>query len=255
MTTKEKGKKIEAEKSLEQLKKEIEQKGKEIEQLKKTVEEMRTQIQGEEKTAEAVELAKIFNDVSELLDVGFSIFGTKIQGGKSEGKGLIGLINDLAKLTEKSQTYQKRINLGKKGVIDFRVSSHPIKGAYTTKSSSPLKISKPKSKTPSISTQIPPTAPSIEEKEPIVDVFEEEDHINIMAELPGVEEKDVSLKIEDDAVTISAETPAKKYHKEVKLPASVERDSVESKYRNGILEVKLRKAKENKRNVHKINCI
>ena len=39
---KEKGKKIEAEKDLEQLKKEIEQKGKEIEQLKKTVEEMGT---------------------------------------------------------------------------------------------------------------------------------------------------------------------------------------------------------------------
>jgi HSP20 family protein len=239
-------KKIEAEKDLEQLKKEIEQKGKEIEQLKKTVEEMRTQIQGKEKTADAVELGKIFNDVSELLDVGFNIFGTtgKIQGGKSEGRGLIGLINDLAKLTEKSQTYQKRINLGKKGVIDFRVSSRPIKGSYTTKPSSPLKISKPKSKTPSTSTQIPPTAPSIEEREPIVDVFEEEDHINIMAELPGVEEKDVNLKMKSNLLTISADTPVRKYYKEVKLPTSIKCDLIESKLRNGILEVKLRKAKD-----------
>ena len=208
---------------------------------------MKTQIQGKGKTGDAIELGKIFNDVSELLDVGFGIFGTtgKIQGGKSEGRGLVGLINDLAELTEKSQTYQKRINLEKKGVIDFHVSSRPIKGSYTTKPSSPLKISKPKSKTPSTSTQIPPTAPSIEEKESIVDVFEEEDHINIMAELPGVEEKDVNLKIEDDVLTISAETPARKYYKEVKLPTSVEKDSVESKYRNGILEIKLRKAKDN----------
>ena len=110
-----------------------------------------------------------------------------------------------------------------------------------------MKISKPKSKTPSTSTQMPSTASSIEEKELIVDVFEEEDHINIMAELPGVEEKDVNLKIEDDVLTISAETPARKYYKEVKLPTSVEKDSVESKYRNGILEIKLRKAKDNQK--------
>jgi HSP20 family protein len=246
MMEKEKGKKIEAEKDLEQLKREIEQKGKEIEQLKKKVEEMGTQIQGKEKTAEAVELGKIFNDVSGLLDVGFNLFGTagKIQGGKSEGKGLVGLIDDLARLAEKSETYQKRINLGEKGVIDFRVSSRPIKGSYTTKPTSSLKISKPKSKTPSASMPISPTTPSIEEKEPIVDVFEDGDNINIMAELPGVEEKDVNLKIENNVLTISADTPAKKYSKEVKLPTSIERHSVESKLRNGILEVKLRKAKD-----------
>ena len=205
---------------------------------------MRTQTQEKGKTADANELGKIFKDVSELLDGGFSIFGAtdKTQGGKSEGRGLIGLINDLDKLTEKSQTYQKRINIGKKGVMDLHVSSRPIRGSGTAKPSSPLKISKLKSKTPSTSTQIPPTAPSIEEKESIVDVFEEEDHIKIMAELPGVEERDVNLKIEGDVLTISAETSARKYYKEVKLPTSVEKDSVESKYRNGILEIKLRKA-------------
>lgn len=75
--------------------------------LKKTIEEMRTQIQGKERTGEAVELGKIFNDVSKLLDTGFSIFGTacRIQDEKSSGKGLFGLINDLAKLAEKSETY------------------------------------------------------------------------------------------------------------------------------------------------------
>ena len=240
-------KKVEAETDLEHLKKEIEQKGKVIEQLKKTVEEMRTQTQGKGKTADANELGKIFKAVSELLDGGFSLFGTtdNTQGGKSEGSGLIGLINDLDKLTEKSQTYQKRINIGKKGVMDLHVSSRPIRGSDTIKPSSPLKISKPKSKTPSTSTQIPPTAPSIEEKESIVDVFEEKDHINIMIELPGIEEKDVNLKIEDYILVISVVTPARKYYKEVKLPTSVKKDSVESKYRNGILEIKLRKAKDN----------
>jgi len=92
--------------------------------------------------------------------------------------------------------------------------------------------------------EIPPTTPSIEEKEPIVDVFEDGDNVKVMAELPGVEEKDVNLKIENNVLTISADTPAKKYSKEVKLPTSIERHSVESKLRNGILEVTLRKAKD-----------
>jgi HSP20 family molecular chaperone IbpA len=241
-----KKKKNKVERKLEELKKEIAEKGKEIEQLKKTTEEMRTQIQGKEKTDETVELGKVFDDVSELLDVGFNIFGTsgKIQGGKSSGKGLFGLINDLAKLAEKSQTYQKRVNLGKRGVVDFRVSSRPIKGSYTTKPKSRLKISKPKSKTPPTRTPMPSPTDSIEEKESIVDVFEEDDHIKVMAEVPGVEEKDIKLKIKDDRLTISVDASEKKYFKEVKLPTSVEKDSVESAYRNGVLEVKLRKTKD-----------
>ena len=245
MTKKEKGKKVEAEKDLEQLKKEVAQKGKEIEQLKKTVEEMRTQIQGKEKTGEAAELNKIFDNVTELLDVGFSIFGTsgKIQGEKSKGEGLVGLINDLAKLAEKSQTYQKRINLGKKGVVELHVSSRPIKG-YTTKPSDRLKISKPKNKTLPTSVPMPPTVFSIVEKEPIVDVFEDGDNVNVMAELPGVEENDVNLKMKSNLLTISADTPVRKYYKEVKLPTSIKCDLIESKLRNGILEVKLRKAKD-----------
>jgi len=242
---KEKKEKIEVEKDLEALRKEIEQKGKEIEQLKKTVEEMRTQIQEKEKTGEEAELGKIFDDISELLDVGFGLFGTseRAQSEESKGQGLIGLINDLAKLAEKSQTYQKRINLGKMGKIDFRVSTRPIKGSYTKETTNKIKISKPK-KTPPAPPQMPLTAAPIKEREPIVDVFEGGDYVNVMTELPGVEESDITLKIENNTLTISADTPARKYYKEVKLPISVGKDSVESKFRNGILDVKLRKAKD-----------
>lgn len=240
-----KKKKSEVERNLEELKKEVAEKGKEIEQLRRTIEEMRTQIQGKEQTGEAVELGNVFDDVSELLDVSFNIFGTssKIQSGKSSGKGLSGLINDLAKLAEKSQTYQKRTNLGKR-VVDFRISSRPIKGPRTTTPPSHLKISKPKTKTPPTSTTLPSPTASIKEKESIVDIFEEENHINVTAELPGTEEKDIKLKIKDNLLIIDADTSEKKYHKEVKLPSPVEKDSVESRYRNGVLEVKLRKTKD-----------
>jgi len=241
---KEEERKIETEKDLEQLKKEIAQKGKEIEKLKKTIEEMRTQIQGKE-TSETAEISKIFEDVSELVDVGFRIFGTlrKVEDENSKGKGLLGLINDLAALAEKSETYQKRVNLGKRGVVDIRVSSRPIRRTYMTKPAGRLRISKPKKETPPTHPQTLPTAGSIKEREPIVDIFEEEDQIRVMAELPDVEENQINLNIDDNTLTISTDTLDRKYYKKVKLPDPVEKDSVESSYRNGILEVKLRKIK------------
>jgi len=240
-----KGEKGEIEKDLEQLKKEVAQKGNEIEQLKKTIEKMRTQIRGKGKTGEAVELGKIFDDVSELMDVGFSIFGTDggIQGEKSSGKGLFGLVNDLAKLAEKSETYQKRINLGKKGVIDFRVSTRPIRGSYATKPTGHLKISRREKEASPTRTSMLPTAGAIREREPIVDIFEEKDHIRVMVELPGVKENEINLDIGDNTLTISADTSARKYYKKVELQNPINRDAVESRYRNGILEVKLGKAK------------
>jgi len=245
---KEKEKKIDAEKNLEQLEKEITQKGKEIEQLKKTIEEMRTQIQGKEKTGEAVKLGKAFDDVSELLDVGSGIFGVsgKVQSGESEGRGLFGLVNDLVRLAEKSETFQKRIKLGEKGVIDFRVRSGPIKKSYVTKPTGSLKISRPKKETSLEGVPMLPMVGSIEQREPIVDIFEEGDHIRVMAELPGIEENQINLSIKDNTLTISTDT-TRKYYKEVELPSLVKDDAVKSSYRNGILEVRLRKAKNTKK--------
>jgi HSP20 family molecular chaperone IbpA len=239
-------KKDRKEKDLEHLKEEIAQKGKEIEQLKKTVEEMRTQIHGKEKSGEAIELEKIFSDVSELLNVGFGIFGTseKPLGEKSASKGLVGLINDLAELAEKSETYQKRIKLGDKGVIDFHVSTRPLKKSNTTKQNDSFKISKPKKEISPTRTQMLPATGSIKEREPIVDVFEEGDHITVMAELPGVNEDEIKLEIENDILVINTGTSTRKYCKKIELPSPVEKDAVESSYKNGILKVKLRKAKK-----------
>ena len=241
---KEEGQKVAEKQDLEQLKKEIAQKGKEIEQLKQSVEEMRQQIKGKEKTGETEDIGGMFNDVSRLLDSGFGIFGVsnKVQDEKSEG--LVGLINDLAKLTEKSQSYQKRINVGKGGVIDVHVSSRPIMGSHEAAPVSALHITRPNKEAPKTSAPKPSTVGSIKEREPIVDVFEEEDYLRVMAELPGVEENEISLNVEDNTLTISTDTSAQTYFKEVKLPTPVKKKAIEYSYRNGILEVKLMKMKK-----------
>lgn len=79
-----------------------------------------------------------------------------------------------------------------------------------------------------------------EVRDPIVDVFDEGDAVMIVAELPGVDEKDIKFEVTDDIVTLSAGAGEKKYYKEILLSSSVnEKKTSSSSYRNGIFELKL----------------
>jgi HSP20 family protein len=81
-----------------------------------------------------------------------------------------------------------------------------------------------------------------EDIEPLVDVFEEDDHVLVVVEMPGVGEDDLSLELHDDVLTIAASRGPKKYRKEVLLPAAFAADAMNWTCRNGILEIKLAKA-------------
>ena len=84
--------------------------------------------------------------------------------------------------------------------------------------------------------------PVIEEvREPIVDVLEEKDFVQVIAELAGVSKEDVKIKINEDILNLSAERGERKYAKEVLLPFSVKPDPVEFSFKNGMLELKLGK--------------
>ena len=77
-----------------------------------------------------------------------------------------------------------------------------------------------------------------EVREPVVDVFEEEDHVLVVAEMPGVTVEDVKVTVEDDLLTLSAERGDKKYRKEVLLPASSTREKTQVTCNNGVVEIK-----------------
>jgi len=79
------------------------------------------------------------------------------------------------------------------------------------------------------------------EREPLIDVFEEEDHLIVLAELPGIDEKDLKIKANENTITITAENAKKKYLKIVRLPTRVNKDTIEYTYRNNILQVRLEK--------------
>jgi HSP20 family protein len=75
-------------------------------------------------------------------------------------------------------------------------------------------------------------------REPVVDVFEEEDHTLVVAELPGIGLEDVRLEVRDDLLTIYAEKGEKKYRKELLLPKSYSREKMDLSCNNGIVEIK-----------------
>jgi len=81
-----------------------------------------------------------------------------------------------------------------------------------------------------------------EEREPLVDVIEENDEIAVFAELPGVEKNDIRLHSNEKNLTIWVDSKGRKYHKELELPDAVAPTSAKASYKNGVLEVRFRKA-------------
>ena len=85
-----------------------------------------------------------------------------------------------------------------------------------------------------------------EEREPLVDVVEEDEDVIVVAELPGVERNDINLHTTYDELVISVDTPKRRFHKELRLPARVDPNSAQASYKNGVLEVRLKKILEEK---------
>jgi HSP20 family protein len=77
-----------------------------------------------------------------------------------------------------------------------------------------------------------------EVREPVCDIFEEDDHVKLVLEMPGISESDVTLDVQGDVMTISAERNGKRYRKEVLLPAALECSKMSVACNNGLVEVR-----------------
>ncbi len=87
-----------------------------------------------------------------------------------------------------------------------------------------------------------PKGPKVEEeREPITDLFDEKDEIRVYAEMPGVSQEDIKLDLKEDILDISVQSGDRKYHKEILLPVKVKAENLTSAYKNGILEIKIKK--------------
>jgi len=176
------------------------------------------------------EVHKVFegkkkDDKEKGIDFGLGL------GGIFEGLG--NLIESVSKITEEGQGI-----ISKKGEI--KGLGDKVKGVYgfTVRT-----LAGGESKVESFGNiKKAPKGPIVEEeREPIVDVFDEKDHIMVIAELPGVEEGDIKVEIKGDILNISTRGKEKKYKKEVLLPFKVETEPISLIYKNGLLELKLKK--------------
>ncbi len=80
-------------------------------------------------------------------------------------------------------------------------------------------------------------------REPLTDVFDEEEVIIIVLEMPGIDESTIDTQINKRQLIVKGTGKKQRYKKILALPASVEPESLEKAYRNGILEIKIKKKK------------
>jgi len=69
---------------------------------------------------------------------------------------------------------------------------------------------------------------------PFVDVFEEEQETMLIVELPGVDEAEISVKVDEDMVTVET-TGERKYIKDIVLEEAVDATTLHREYRAGLL--------------------
>jgi HSP20 family protein len=101
---------------------------------------------------------------------------------------------------------------------------------------------------------------------PTIDVAEREKDVRVTAELPGLEEDDVELHVEDNVLTLSGEKRSEiddnerqyseryygRFERRIALPAEVDEDRASATFRNGVLTVTLPKTERARQSTKRI---
>ena len=104
---------------------------------------------------------------------------------------------------------------------------------------------------------------------PPVDVYEDEHHVTLSIEVPGIEEKDIDVRVENNVLTVHGERKFEKEQKEENfrrverqygsftrtftLPQTVDTEKVSANYDKGVLKITLPKKAEAKPKQIKVN--
>jgi len=75
-----------------------------------------------------------------------------------------------------------------------------------------------------------------------LDVYEADDSLRVVADIPGVDKRDIDLRCDGEVLTLDAAGDAREYHERVRLPTRVDEHSASASYNNGILEVSFDRA-------------
>jgi len=101
---------------------------------------------------------------------------------------------------------------------------------------------------------------------PNVELGETDKEIRVTAELPGLDEKEVEITVEDGALTLRGEKRSEvedkdrgytersygRFERRIGLPQGVDRDNASARFRNGVLTITLPKTEAANENVRRI---
>ena len=104
---------------------------------------------------------------------------------------------------------------------------------------------------------------------PAVDVYEDEHSLTLKIEVPGIDEKDIDVRVENNTLTVHGERKYEEQEKEENyrrierqygsftrsftLPSTIDTNSVSANYDQGVLKIKLAKKAESKPKQIKVN--
>lgn len=101
---------------------------------------------------------------------------------------------------------------------------------------------------------------------PNVELVERDKEIRVTAELPGLEEKDVEIQVDDDVLILRGEKRTEiddkerrysersygRFERRIALPAEVDEERANASFKNGVLTVTLPKTERARQNVKRI---
>lgn len=117
--------------------------------------------------------------------------------------------------------------------------------------------------------QVMPAMKSFKNLEPKIEVSETDNDVSVVAEIPGMNEKDIDLEISNDGyLTISGEKKNERkennkgnyfseisygtFKRTIPLPTDLKFDDAKADFENGVLSISIPKSKESKANSKKI---
>ncbi|UCH81826.1 MAG: Hsp20/alpha crystallin family protein [Nitrospiraceae bacterium] len=103
---------------------------------------------------------------------------------------------------------------------------------------------------------------------PMVDIYEEGDHVIVKSDLPGLSKEDLDINLTEDTITLSGEKKKEEkvekkdyyrlersfgsFKRSFRLPTEVNTSKAKATFRDGVLEVKIPKTETAKRKEHKV---
>lgn len=109
----------------------------------------------------------------------------------------------------------------------------------------------------------------LEERMPKVDIIDRDNEVFIKAELPGIDKKDIEVSMTDNTITIKGSSRKEEkeekgdyyrceitqgaFSRSLSLPATVNIDKSQAKFKDGVLELTLPKTEQTKRRNIKID--